>query len=358
MVQRASEKRFYNQRMRKMLGAIALMLGVLFLLSQFAELNKITEVLRRGNLIYLGLALLIEVAWIYNLGAFYQSIYHVLGMDIPRLHILKLVSAGYFLSVAAPSAGFSAMAVYLDDAKRHGRSTARVTVAGVLYIWFENIGTFGVALLGMAELGRRHDLHLPEITASLVLLAGALGIGLILYLGMHSVATLSKVLAFLSRAVNSVLRPFLRHDFLHESRAYEFSAELAEGIKALRNNPRWIARPMVFTVINKALLIALLTCCLLAFDVRGEPGTIVAGQGIAHMFLIVSPTPAGIGVVEGVLALALTSLGVPLSDSTVIALTYRAFSFWMPFFFGMVMLRSLSRMKIRPAAVQVKAGGD
>jgi uncharacterized protein (TIRG00374 family) len=343
--------------MRKFLGALALMLGVYFMLTRFAELNKVVEVLQRGSLIFLGLALLVEAVWIYNLGTFYQSIYRVLGMQVRRWHVIRLVTAGYFLSVVAPSAGLSSMAVYIDDAKRHGRSMAKVTVATILYIWFEYVGTFSIALLGMAELSSRRDLHWSEITASLVLLGGALGIGLMLYLGMHSANALGKMLAFLTRLVNAVVRPFIHRDYLQESRAYAFSIELTEGVAVLRENPRWIFWPLLFTIVNKALLIALLACCFSAFGVEVDLGTLIAGHSIAHVFLIVSPTPGGIGFVEGVLALSLASLGVPLGDATVVTLAYRAFSFWVPFFFGMVMFRSLGIVQGPARPIHPPVGG-
>jgi uncharacterized protein (TIRG00374 family) len=143
----------------------------------------------------------------------------------------------------------------------------------------------------------------------------------------------------MARAVNGLLRPFLHHDYLQEERAYSFSTEVSEGISALRSNPRWAFRPFIFTLFNKGLLLIVLLLSFLAFKVPFDAGTLVAGLSIAHLFLIVSPTPAGIGIVEGILAIALSSLGVSLSDATVVTLAYRGFSFWLPLMVGMVMFR-------------------
>jgi uncharacterized protein (TIRG00374 family) len=335
--------------MRKFLIALLLLLGVFFLLSYFAEINKVVEVLRRGNLLYLGLALLVEFVWIYNLSAFYQSVYRVFGMEDRRLYLMQLVTAAYFVTIVAPSAGLSALAVYVSEAKRRGRSAARVTLAAVLYIWFEYIGTLMVVLLGLGELARRNNLHWPEIMASLVLVAGALGIGLLIYLGMQSARALGHTLAWMARAVNTVVRPFIHHDYLSEARAHSFSAEVAGGLYVLKSNPRWVAWPLLYTLTNKALLMIVLGLCFLAFKVPVQVGTLVAGMGIAHLFLIVSPTPGGIGIVEGILAVALSSLDVPISDATVVTLAYRAFSFWIPFLVGMVTIRWIQRtVKVLP----------
>jgi uncharacterized membrane protein YbhN (UPF0104 family) len=70
---------------------------------------------------------------------------------------------------------------------------------------------------------------------------------------------------------------------------------------------------------------------------------LIAGFSIGYLFLIVSPTPAGIGFVEGALTLGLRSLHVPLGDATVVALAYRGLTLWIPLFFGMLAFRWLSR---------------
>lgn len=323
--------------------AVILLLGVLFVLTRFTELQGILEVLRRGNLLFLGLALLVQAGWIYNLGAFYQTVYRIFDMEETRFHMLQLVTAANFLTIIAPSAGLSAIAIFLADAKRRGRSAAKVTVASVLYVWFEYIGTLAVLVFGLAELAYRNDLHWAEITASIILLAGAMGLSLLIYLGMKSAKALGSVLAWMARAVNRVLRPFLHHDYLQVERAHSFSSEVAEGVAVLRSRPRWIYKPLLLALLNKALLLVVLFLSFQAFRVPVNPGTLVAGLSIAHLFLIVSPTPAGIGIVEGILAVALNSLGIPLEDSTVVTLAYRGFSFWVPFLVGLVTFRLLNR---------------
>jgi glycosyltransferase 2 family protein len=156
---------------------------------------------------------------------------------------------------------------------------------------------------------------------------------------MKSTNALGKTLAKMARTVNLILRPFLHYNYLQEERAYSFSTELSEGLSALRGNRRWAYRPFFFTVINKTLLLAVLLFSFLAFEVPFDAGTLVAGLSIAHMFLIVSPTPAGIGIVEGILAVALGSLGVSLSDATVVTFAYRGLSFWLPLLVGMFAFR-------------------
>ncbi len=93
----------------------------------------------------------------------------------------------------------------------------------------------------------------------------------------------------------------------------------------------------------------LLASLALAFQAFREPFTaevLIAAVSIAYLFTIISPTPAGIGFVEGAVTLTLTSLRVPLAAATVIALTYRGFTLWLPVLVGMAAMPRLAAMKM------------
>lgn len=340
--------------MKKFLIALVLLLVVIFILTRFAELNQILDVLSQGDVLYLGLALIVEALWILNLGSFNQSVYRVLGMPVTLLHITRLTTAANVLSVVAPSVGLSTMALYLADAQQHGRSPAKAAVAMALYVWFEYIGTLSIAIFGLAELSRRNNLHWAEIAASLILLAGALGIGALLYIGLQSTRLLERILAWGIRTINRILRPLLHRNKFEEEQAALISAELAEGLAILRANPRWIVWPLFYTLMNKALLVVILAMCFLAFGAPVDLGTLVSGISITQVFLLVSPTPSGIGIVEGILAVALNGLGVPFDRATVITLAYRFYSFWIPLLVGSIMLRVLSREKQSMPPIQTE----
>ena len=331
----------YNLPMRKFLIALAFMLGIVFIITRFAEINHILEVLKRGSLPFLGLAILVELLWMYNLGAFFQSVYTILGMLDRRFYLLRLVTAANFLNIVAPSGGLSGLAIFISDARRRKRSTARVTIAGLLFVWFDYWGILLLLTLGLGDLQKRGALHWAEITAALMLLTMALGISLLLYLGLHSTKALGALLAGSARVANFITYPFTRRHIFTVEHAYSFSAEIAEGISILRYRSNWALLPSLYAIMNKLLQIVLLGLCFLAFQVKLEIGAIVAGLSLAQLFLIISPTPSGLGIVEGVLTIALTTLGIELSDAAVITLAYRAFSFWLPFLTGMISFRTL-----------------
>jgi uncharacterized membrane protein YbhN (UPF0104 family) len=73
----------------------------------------------------------------------------------------------------------------------------------------------------------------------------------------------------------------------------------------------------------------------------------VAGFSIGYLFYIVSPTPTGIGFVEGAMTLVLGSLRVPVATAAAIVLAFRGLTLWLTVLYGMLVLRWVGRR--RPA---------
>ncbi len=138
------------------------------------------------------------------------------------------------------------------------------------------------------------------------------------------------------------MRPFVRREWLSETRAHEFAAEVSSGLGSLPQRPFNLIRPFLLSLANKVLLMGVLVFSFLSFDVTFTAGTIVGGFSMAYLFLIVSPTPSGIGVVEGIMPLALRTLGVDFAQAVIVTLAYRGITFWLPLAVGALALRFLN----------------
>jgi len=328
--------------MRKMFFAIALLLCVMLVIGQIAEVQAIADTMKRGDWRFLALALGVEIAWLVNVAASYRSIFQATGVDEKIETLLMLSTAANFVNVVAPSAGMGGMAVFISEARRRGYSSGRATIAGALYVLFDYAGFLCILTLGLIVLLRRHNLDAAEITASAIVLIIVLGLAILLYLGTRSAKTLGSALVWLARQVNRLIKPFTHRQFLSEERALDFAQEAADGLSELRQNPHNLLMPFGLALSNKTLLISILFFVFMAFKTPISVGTLVAGFSVAYLFLIVSPTPSGIGIVEGALTLALSTMYVPLGAAAVITLAYRGITFWLPLFFGMAAFRHVA----------------
>ncbi len=329
--------------MRKFIFIIVTFLGAAFVYLSFGELQVILKTLQQGNFWFVLIALIIEFGWFAIAGLTFRSIYHVLSIDETVYKLSLLAAAANFVNIVAPSAGMGGMAIYISNAHRRGLSQGKITIASMLYIFLDYIAFMVVLTLGLIVLFRRNDLHGTELAASTIIFAIAAGMGFLMYLGSRSATALGNALAWMARIVNRIVRPFIHREYLSEARAHLFAHEMADDLKLLPARPRSFLVPLLYAFANKALLMCVLVSIFLAFQVPFSAGTIIGGFAISYLFLIVSPTPSGIGIVEGVMPLALSSLRVEWSQAVIITLAYRGITFWIPLGVGALALRILER---------------
>jgi uncharacterized protein (TIRG00374 family) len=338
--------------MRKIVIIIVLLFGIALIFFSLSELKNISVTLKYSNWRFLAVAFFFECLWLYNVAITYSVLYRLVGLKEDKKRLLLVSTAATFVNVVAPTAGIGGMAVFIDDAKRRNHSSGRVTVVGALFVLFDYVAFLCVLALGWVVLIRRNNLNAGEITASLILLGLAIAFAVLIYMGYRSATALGNALAWMARLVNRVLRPIIHREYLSEMRAHGFAAEMGEGLSTIRGKKRNLIWPFLFALNSKALLICVLAFTFLAFGTPFSVGTLVGGFSIGYLFLIVSPTPSGIGIVEGMLTVALNTLRVKLDAAVLITLAYRALTFWFPLAVGGVAFRLLQgKPKEKPSVI-------
>ena len=327
--------------MKKIVPIIILFLGIIVVALSFSELEATLETLQKTHLTFFLLAIFIQSLWFITSGRMYQSIFHLLGIHEGAMPLARIATAANFVNVVAPTAGVGGVALFAAEARRRGHPAGKATVAAALFLLLDQAAFLFILSLGLLVLFRRNDLDAGEISASLILFLTAIVYATVLYIGYRSEQKLGSLLAKIARGINRVVRVFRKQDYLSETRAYEFAHEVADGFTGLTESPLSLMRPILWGILNKGLLMLVMVCAFLSFETPFSTGTIIAGFSVAYLFLIVSPTPSGIGVVEGLLPLGLASLNVRWSDAVVITLVYRAVTFWFPLAVGAWAFRTL-----------------
>ncbi len=329
--------------MRKILLILVFFLASGLLALSFGELENTWNTLQRSDFRFMGLAILLMLAWTVSEAWGYQSLYRLMGVEERLWHLVLLSSAANFVNVVVPSGGFGGLAVFIDDAHKRKYPRGLAAAAGALHLFLDYAAFMVILGLGWVVFIRRNDLNPGEITASFIMFGIFVGLGVLIYIGSRSGEHLGRVLAWLSRQLNRVTWPFIHKEYFREVAAKEFGMEVAEGLSILRFRHRGVIIPFLFAVGSNSLQILILMMAFLAFEVDFSIGTIVAGFASCYLFLIVSPTPSGIGVVETLLPLTLKSLYVPWEQAVVVTLTYRGITFWLPLLIGGLAFRALQR---------------
>jgi len=327
--------------MRRIIQLIVILLAVLYVVVSFTQIESIIETLRLGNFPFLIVAFIFEFICMFNATAIYGSLFNLVGMKETRWNLFLQTTASTFVSMIAPSGGVSGMAVLIDSARQRKLSSGRVLVVGILYLLYEYASLLFVVTIGFVVLIRRNNLDVGQISAALFMLAIALAVGVVLYLGYKSQRQLGRLLTSLARWANRRMRRFFHRDLINVGNAYFLSTEIADGISTIRAKPKKLIWPFLFALNNKAILICILAFTFMAMNVPYSVGTIISGFSIAQLFYYISPTPGGVGVVEGIFPLVLTTLWVPFGKAVLITFTYRAITLWLPLLIGFFSFRIL-----------------
>ncbi len=310
----------------------------------FTHLPQIRELVRT----------LVQGSWQWILAAFaFQSLYFVfftlsyqaafatVGLTSRFRDLLAVTFGSYFVNVVAPSGGASGAALFVDDAARRGQPPARAATALVLQLAADYVGVVVVVALGLGYLYSNGVLQLYQWLGGLVMTALAGSLVGVLVLGSAKPDWLRRLLGFVERALFAVMARLGQRSPLGLGWAEEHTAEFVEAADAMRARPKALARLALVALAAHLADLGTLYCLFLAFGPRVPLGTLLAGYAMAILFWIISPTPQGIGIVEGAMTLAMTSLGVAGAVAAVVTLAFRGLAFWLPFVIGFWLLRRL-----------------
>jgi phosphatidylglycerol lysyltransferase len=326
---------------RRWIFWILVVLFIWVVISQLSAIRKLVETLLQGEWQWVVIAALTQVVYYINYAAIYRSAFQTVGLKSRLVDLVPLTFVSIFMNVAAPSGGASSMALFADDATKRGQSGPRAAV-GTLLVLVADLSAFLVVLLaGMIYLFSNHTLKLYEGVAAILLLGGIGIMTALLLLGLWRPQLLHRLLTWAQRLANRIARLFKRPDFLDESWVEKNNSEFTEAAMAIAANPGLLIQTVGIAFIAHLVDLTSLYFVFLAFHQPVHFGVLVAGYSMGILFWVVSIAPQGIGVVEGMMTLVFASLGISIERATVIALSFRGLTFWIPLGIGFILLRRL-----------------
>lgn len=314
---------------------------VWFLVTHLQELEQLGRTVAGGHwqwlLVAFGLQLLYYIAYT----GVYQFAFATVEVQSSLWELLPVTYASLFANLAAPTGGMAGAALFVEEVTRRGQSRIRATV-GVLLMLVIDFGVLNLIILAsLGVLWVKRDLKLYEVGAALVLFLFVGGMGAALLFGLWRPLWLRTGLDWIQRQINRVGAWFRRPQWLDDEWSARNVDEFQIAAQAMRARPVALLWTTLVALIAHTLDLASLYVLFLAFDQPVGSGVLLVGYAMTLLFGIVSPTPNGIGIVEGIMPVIYTSLGLPLATATVISLTFRGFTFWLPMLAGFFLLRRL-----------------
>jgi phosphatidylglycerol lysyltransferase len=340
--QTKSQKRSGRISWQRILLQVLFIAFVWLVISQFNEVEKLARTLAQGQWQWVLAAGVLQILYYLAFAGTYQAAFYVLGIRRKLLELVPVTLGSLFVNVVTPTASTAGAALFVDDATRRGHSPARSATAALLQLVVDYTAFLLILIIGMTLLFIWHDLQPYEILGAVVLLALTGALTGVLLLGMWRPKAVTGLLAWIQSVVNKVGGWFKHPDLLDADWAYTNAAELAAASQAVFENPLRLLRLLGITLLAYCIDLASLYTLFVAFGQHIGLGALVAGFAMGILFWIVSPVPQGIGLVEGVMALTYTSLGVPSETATIVVLAFRGLTFWLPLLLGFILIRRTS----------------
>lgn len=201
-----------------------------------------------------------------------------------------------------------------------------------IYFLFDYLAFILLLTIGFIYLATRHIMQGYEVLAACLLLTLVFLQIALLLLAYFRTAWLIHLAKIWIKALSLVF---------HRSatalpKAISFIEEIRATANLLVKRRRELWRPAIHAILVEILSLFTLEAIFLAFRQPISPGSLIAGYAVGSLFMIVSVTPNGVGIMEGMMTVAFTSLGVPLEKAIVITLAYRGITFWLPFAAGII----------------------
>lgn len=325
---------------------ILLALTVLFLwalVSRFTELEQLKNTLQQGQWTWVLAAVVSQMIYFVVFTASYQAAFETLDIHTRTRDLIPLTLGALFVNLVVPAGIAGGTALFAQDLARRGKPAMR-TATGILLQLIADFSAFAFILVpGLIYLFFEHDLKAYEVVAAVILLLMTSGLSVIVLLGIWKPNWLHRIFGLSQRAANRLSERLRRSPILSEDWAQKNAEEFNQAATAVAGHPLGLIRTIGVALLAHLLDITTLYILFLAFHQPIGLGTLVAGYAMGILFWIVSITPQGIGVVEGVMALTFTSLGITGAVATTVVLAFRGLTFWIPMLVGFF---AVQRMRI------------
>ena len=299
------------RRHGKLLGNVALLaLIAVFLYQQRGTFIDGAALLRDASLMWVAIALVMQLVVIGLFAAGYRTILRRLGHAVEHWRLALLHLRRVVIMTIVPAGSPASVVVFLRALEQRG------VPAGD--------GLLTVAIRSMAALASFAILLVPIAVFSnpsgMVIAGAALVVGGFLLAG---------------GALFALLRGVQLPAFI-EQRLPERALTFIADARAHRIAPRDLVLPFVLALGSNLLGVATLYVALLAVGAPLPLASVVAAYAVGTILLSISPIFQGAGAVELGLALALQQLGTPAAAAVGATLLFRICDIWLPLTLGLM----------------------
>ncbi|HZL65015.1 MAG TPA: flippase-like domain-containing protein [Thermoleophilia bacterium] len=323
--------------MRAAIVFLVIVVALFLILPRLAGQKHALALLREASLPLLLAAVVVEAASLVFYSLLFRRLLGLLRYPVGLALALRINLAGLAAAHLFSAGGVGGAALTYRVLQKRGMPHSIVLIAVI----FQNAFAYSVLFLlfgiGLAILvirGQANDFALAFASTLVVLLLALAAYGFWLLNHPSSLRRRARqIVDLLGRRIHRLRVPHARLD--------EWLDGVVEGWRRLRKDGRRHVRTVGQASGYWAFDIACLALVLLAFGQHLSVDALLIAYPVGNVVGAFSPTPGGLGAVEGVLIGLLVGFGLAPGAAVAVVLVYRLINFWLPIPVGLLTYLSL-----------------
>jgi uncharacterized protein (TIRG00374 family) len=332
------EKAAPRSSLRRWLWILFFLAITILVSSRFTNARDLASTLSKGIWQWVAAGVAIHIAYFCLYAFLYGAGFRTVGVQARAGRLIPVVAASVFANAVAPIGGMGGGALFLNYLVRQGQSGARATIGLILVLVADMVTLIPLIIFSLVYLARQGVLAFYDTLAGGIFALFVLILTAMIITAGWRIAYVQRVLTWLKGVVNWVAARFERVDMLGVDWVEGTANELAGAAKAIIAHPRQLGITVAWGLVVHLVNLVGLYAFFLAFRQPITLSGLVASFSLGIVFFVVAIIPQGVGAVEGIMSLILTSLGVPSAKAITIVLAFRGVNFWLPMIVGLVVL--------------------
>jgi len=315
-----------SHRLRAAIIFLVIVVALFLILPRLAGQRHALDLLRDASLPLLFLAVAVECVSLLLYSLLFRRLLGLLHHPLTLGLALRINLAGLAAAHLFSAGGVGGAAVTYRVLQKRGMSHSRVLIAVIFQNAFAYSVLFALFAFGLVALvlrGQANDFAL--VIASLFLLFLLVLAGYGFWLLNHPSALRRR-----ARQVAGWLNRRSRRLDISIEELDEWLDGVVDGWRLLRTDGRRHIRTLGFACGYWALDIVCLVLVMIAFHQWVPVAYVLIAYGVANVVGTFSPTPGGLGAVEGVMIALLAGFGLASGAAVAVVLVYRLINFWLP----------------------------
>ena len=316
-----------------------LVIFIIVLFFRFVDLEKFVAILGAGIWYYIVIFFILQFLYLLIQPMVFLNLYKIFSRSGSFWQLFNIFLATNFANLALPTAGISGLAIFIGYAEKIGLTRTQALIINSIF-YISTFFSFIFIILSILFFPHSwQSINVWEKNVIYVFIFAIIFLTAVSFAAVMNKKFLVDLIKKLLKFINTIYYFFQKREIVSQSKSNHILDEFFILGSALRKNFLMLFKPFVLSFAGHVLHISVLYFIFMAFSSPVSIITAIIGYIISVVFIFVSVTPSGVGIVEPLMILFFVSEGVTLETATLVTFVFRGVVFWLPFVFGFFSLR-------------------